>query len=442
MSVGTRPNNRLSRRTAVVAATMIATLAVLVAPLAPRIGVAAESAVLPMGSRLASGQSITSPNGLYTLVLQGDGNLVEYGSRALWASGTRGSGAQYLILQGDGNLVLYTGSGQAVWATYRFATDVRALSVNSDASLQITRATGATLWSAEPRPDILTINDQLVPGQYLTSLDGQYRLILQTDGNVVLYSMTNVAVWDTATFGPMARLTMQADGNLVLYRATGAPAWYSGTYGQPGLTLQVTGQATAQLAHNSAVVWRNPVAQGILWRGQSLAEGQTLSDAAGDFVIMQSDGNFVRYRSTGGAAWSSNTFVPGSHVVMQADGNLVVYSATGKALWSSGTWGGSSTFLALSRIGILHLGDSTRVPTWIEGPPDWAGLARCESGGNPRAVNAAGYYGLYQFDLATWSSNGGVGNPVDASPAQQTAIASVLYLARGRAPWPVCGVNL
>ena len=31
---------------------------------------------------------------------------------------------------------------------------------------------------------------------------------------------------------------------------------------------------------------------------------------------------------------------------------------------------------------------------------NWAALAKCESGGNPRAVNPAGYYGLYQFSLA------------------------------------------
>ena len=31
---------------------------------------------------------------------------------------------------------------------------------------------------------------------------------------------------------------------------------------------------------------------------------------------------------------------------------------------------------------------------------NWAALARCESGGNPNAVNPAGYYGLYQFSIS------------------------------------------
>ncbi len=70
---------------------------------------------------------------------------------------------------------------------------------------------------------------------------------------------------------------------------------------------------------------------------------------------------------------------------------------------------------------------------------NWAGLARCESGGNPRAVNAAGYYGLYQFNVATWRSVGGSGMPHHASAAAQTYRAKLLYKSRGRSPWPHCG---
>jgi uncharacterized protein YabE (DUF348 family) len=70
---------------------------------------------------------------------------------------------------------------------------------------------------------------------------------------------------------------------------------------------------------------------------------------------------------------------------------------------------------------------------------NWAALAQCESGGNPRAVNAAGYYGLYQFSLSTWASVGGSGNPIDASPEEQTYRAQVLFSRSGAGPWPVCG---
>jgi hypothetical protein len=70
---------------------------------------------------------------------------------------------------------------------------------------------------------------------------------------------------------------------------------------------------------------------------------------------------------------------------------------------------------------------------------NWGALANCESGGNPRAVNPAGYYGLYQFDVGTWRSVGGSGIPTNASAGEQTYRAKLLYKQRGRSPWPNCG---
>jgi len=72
---------------------------------------------------------------------------------------------------------------------------------------------------------------------------------------------------------------------------------------------------------------------------------------------------------------------------------------------------------------------------------NWTALAKCESGGNPRAVNPSGYYGLYQFSLSTWRSVGGSGNPIDASPDEQTARAQTLYNKAGAGQWQ-CGSHL
>jgi uncharacterized protein YabE (DUF348 family) len=69
----------------------------------------------------------------------------------------------------------------------------------------------------------------------------------------------------------------------------------------------------------------------------------------------------------------------------------------------------------------------------------WAALARCESGGNPAAVNPSGpYYGLYQFTLGTWRSLGGSGLPSQASAATQTALAQKLQARSGWGQWPAC----
>jgi resuscitation-promoting factor RpfB len=83
---------------------------------------------------------------------------------------------------------------------------------------------------------------------------------------------------------------------------------------------------------------------------------------------------------------------------------------------------------------------ATAAPSTSDGL-NWAALAKCESGGNPRAVNPAGYYGLYQFSLSTWHSVGGSGNPIDASPDEQTARAQMLYARGGAGQWG-CGRHL
>ena len=73
----------------------------------------------------------------------------------------------------------------------------------------------------------------------------------------------------------------------------------------------------------------------------------------------------------------------------------------------------------------------------------WAALRRCESGGNHRAVSKSGKYrGAYQFDMRTWRSVGGVGDPADAPLIVQTYYAHILYEDRGSRPWPRCGRHL
>ncbi|MEY4630441.1 MAG: hypothetical protein RIQ81_561 [Pseudomonadota bacterium] len=59
---------------------------------------------------------------------------------------------------------------------------------------------------------------------------GGQRLLLQTDGNLVLYTAANTAVWNTRTFNQaISHLVLQSDGNLVLYRTNNSAAWNSGS---------------------------------------------------------------------------------------------------------------------------------------------------------------------------------------------------------------------
>lgn len=75
----------------------------------------------------------------------------------------------------------------------------------------------------------------------------------------------------------------------------------------------------------------------------------------------------------------------------------------------------------------------------IKLPKELKKIAMCESGGNPRAISPSGKYrGKYQFDIPTWKSIGGHGDPAKASEYEQDKRALKLYHQRGTSPWPNC----
>jgi hypothetical protein len=116
-------------------------------------GPVAQGDDMQPGEILNPGQSVTSANGQYTFVYQGDGNLVLYRNgdgKPLWASNTAGTQPGVCIMQGDGNLVVYDTDVKPMWAS--------------------------NTW------------------QHAGS-----RLIMQDDGNAVIYRPDNTPVWATNT---------------------------------------------------------------------------------------------------------------------------------------------------------------------------------------------------------------------------------------------------
>jgi LysM domain len=114
--------------------------------------------VLRAGESLGIDQKLTSSNGKYTLIMQGDGNLVLYteSNTPVWATKTQGKGAVRASLQDDGNLVLYTkeqdrwfhkDAAAAVWASHTSGEDVR-LVLQDDRNLVIYTADGRALWAS------------------------------------------------------------------------------------------------------------------------------------------------------------------------------------------------------------------------------------------------------------------------------------------------------
>lgn len=72
---------------------------------------------------------------------------------------------------------------------------------------------------------------------------------------------------------------------------------------------------------------------------------------------------------------------------------------------------------------------------------NWDAIAECESGGNWAINNGNGHYGGLQFKQATWTANGGVGNPAAASRAEQIRVAENVLRTQGLKAWPKCGAQ-
>lgn len=73
---------------------------------------------------------------------------------------------------------------------------------------------------------------------------------------------------------------------------------------------------------------------------------------------------------------------------------------------------------------------------------DMARLRQCESGDNYQANTGNGYYGAYQFSLATWQGLGYGGLPSNAPPSTQDQAAIKLYDQAGWSAWPLCSAIL
>ena len=109
---------------------------------------------------------------------------------------------------------------------------------------------------------VLHRGQTLNQNQYLRSRDGRFRLIMQTDGNLVLYKEGVRALWHTQTGGRpyITRCIMQTDGNLVLYNSGTTPYWWTGTTSYPGGYLILQNDGNLVMYQNGVARWHTATA--------------------------------------------------------------------------------------------------------------------------------------------------------------------------------------
>ncbi len=99
-------------------------------------------------------------------------------------------------------------------------------------------------------------NQFLDKDDYLLSADGRHQFIMQQDGNLVLYRLSDHrALWATGTNGrAVSKAIMQADGNLVIYGFPG-PIWASNTNGKPNSYLILQTDGNVVIYEPTVPVW-------------------------------------------------------------------------------------------------------------------------------------------------------------------------------------------
>ncbi len=206
------------------------------------------------GAVIFPGQILQTANRDYSLIMQYDGNLVEYNSngRPIWSSGTGGNTGDTLVMQNDGNLVIYSWQGIPIWSSGTGGLPDSYFTLQPDGSLTV----------ATPNDDsILLVNSSLQDVQTMFTPGLSYSLVMQNDGNLVIYDSNGRPIWSSGTGGNTGdTLVMQNDGNLVIYSWQGIPIWSSGT-----------------------------------------------SSNKNDSLVLENNGNLVIYNMSGRAIWNSNT---------------------------------------------------------------------------------------------------------------------------------------
>jgi hypothetical protein len=104
------------------------------------------------GRKLLVNQELVSRDGNFRLVMQSDGNLVEYRSdgNVPFSSDTCGRSVAHAIMQTDGNFVIYSPGGEAIWATNTPGHRGAYLVLQNDGNIVIYWPTKEVLWANRP----------------------------------------------------------------------------------------------------------------------------------------------------------------------------------------------------------------------------------------------------------------------------------------------------
>ena len=305
------------------------------------------SVILPVS--ISQCQGLLSPHGNASAVMQSDGNFVIYSlnnGTVLWTSNTASppssSVSNLLSYQVDGNVVIYSRSSAVLWSLESNDYSSQKLVLTDEGNLQLTnlqdqflllvsfvaghecigafadyRSVGSNLTRQAVGPASLR------QCQGLISNSGQYKAVLQSDGNFVVYDFNlesnGTATWASNTGNHpnpgLYHVDYQDDGNVAVYNGS-----YCTTYARDlskGITVQeVCGQSYQPIdVQHFCTTYGNQYAKLVNAQAQTLTCA-ILTDASGcfpaDAKVMTPQGwttiDRIRTGDAVAVSWSGSEF--------------------------------------------------------------------------------------------------------------------------------------
>ncbi|MFJ4618189.1 hypothetical protein [Streptomyces sp. NPDC088812] len=109
--------------------------------------------------------------------------------------------------------------------------------------------------SATPEWTTLCVQPDQALGSGAAWSTNRTRMVMQNDGDLVIYDEDDRARWSSGTSGSGNRAYFQGDGNLVVSDGNGTPLWHTGTQGHDGAILCLGADGNVNIIYQDQAIW-------------------------------------------------------------------------------------------------------------------------------------------------------------------------------------------
>jgi hypothetical protein len=113
-----------------------------------------------------------------------------------------------------------------------------------------------------PESIVLSSNQKLERGEFVSSPNGKFKVGLTSAGDLVLQDDRSRTIWNAEVSNGF-RCYMQRDGNVIVRKSNDKPLWTSHTYNNPGARLVVSDGGRIAIIHGNTPLWSDGIPRGV-----------------------------------------------------------------------------------------------------------------------------------------------------------------------------------